>query len=57
MDGLSAAEGPEVCGAGRATSDQGGSREMREPGVAIRTMVPGGAKGGRSQDGANWLTT
>lgn len=31
-------------GTGRASTDKGRAGRTREPGVAIRTMVPGGAK-------------
>lgn len=42
---------PEVCGVGRATTDQDGAG-----GEVIRTMVAGGAEWARNQDDADWLT-
>jgi len=49
--------GPYIHGAGRVTSNQGRAGGMREPHGVVRMMVPGGAKGGRSQGGANSLTS
>lgn len=43
------ADGSEVCGADRATSDQGGARGTREPGGAVRTMVSRGAEGAKTE--------
>lgn len=37
----------QVCGAGEVTSDQGGAGGSREPGGAVRPIVPSGAEGGR----------
>lgn len=43
MEGRSTAKGPEVCGAGKATSDQGEAGRTRNPGGAVRMTVRGGA--------------
>lgn len=43
----------QVCGTGRLTSDQGRPRGTKEPGKAVRMMVYGGAKGGRSEGGVD----
>lgn len=53
VEGRSTVECPEVCGAGRVTSDQGDARGTSEPVGALRTMVPNGTMGGRSQGGTN----
>lgn len=47
-------EGLEVHGVGRVTTVQGVAGGMREPGEAMRTTVPGGVEGGRSQGAADW---
>jgi len=37
-------------------SDHGRDGRMRGQGGSGRMMIPGGAEGGRNQDGADWLT-
>lgn len=56
MEGITAAEGREVTGRGRVTTDQGGDGGMRDPGGAVRMMDPGGAEVGNSQGEADWST-
>lgn len=61
VEGQGAAEGPEVHGVGRATTDQDSSGGTRKPNGAKRTTVPGGVNRGGAQelkgisrDGAGW---
>lgn len=45
--------GLEVCGRGKATTDQGGGGGMRKPCGVRRMMMPGGPEGARSESGSN----
>lgn len=49
MEGITAAEGREVAGRGRVMTDQGGVGGMKDPGGAVRMMLPGGVEGRNSQ--------
>lgn len=51
VEGQSTKRGPEVCGAGRETSGQGGAGGAMEPGEAVRTMSHVEQ---RSQGEADW---
>lgn len=49
----SVAEDLQICGGGGVMTDQGGANGLREPGRVERPRVSVGAKGGRSQGGAD----
>lgn len=53
MEERSAADGLEVCGAGKSSTDKGGAKGTREHGGTVRITAPGRAEGRRSQEGAD----